>query len=671
MATFPAVAANLMQTSPSPGATPVKASGETSESFSSHLKAATGKQEKPQAGSQAQEQPRATNSEENLKQVAQKQTDSKEPVVHQENEETLSEDVTTQNEEAESSSQDDLAAESSTEQQTIAENTQESKKKESPADDAPDEETSSQQTALYQATGSKESVLARMLDQITTPRSNEAPKEQTIRVVSTDNASLSKSSVSDFTPFNSHNTQLQTDQPTPTSEWSQLVSDGNQSKNQAPPQQHGAQQTTVDQGVHAGQSVSVISQEQQTTSPQAAISTAHSGVQTGQETISLQVTTGTTEQVVQAAISTAHSGGQTGQETISLQVTTGTTEQVVQAAISTAHSGVQTGQEPRSLQATTGATVIFNPQDGTITTRQQVQQQGENILKAPESALFFQNSDGQTISIEQGKNPLQPQVLTTALSGNQTLHQKGANLDFNGRYIHSHLLQTPGTAVAAANQSMTSDQSQADLFSGGNQDFKGMPGQEQPSLFQEGAFQTLGHTTGFGMQLSSSQMTTLSAPTSGTETTYYQLGSGTLVPDTAVVDQMIAQFSANKRLETSTLNLKLHPQELGELRLEIKVEQDNVKAHIVTQSPHSQEMLDRHMPKLREALEQQGLHLQDIEVSVADGNTGFEEQFANNSGWQQSQQSMTSKTTRSDFSIELNEEAGEEEDVETNFNAIA
>nr|WP_320009519.1 flagellar hook-length control protein FliK [uncultured Desulfobulbus sp.] len=671
MATFPAVAANLMQTSPSPGATPVKASGETSESFSSHLKAATGKQEKPQAGSQAQEQPRATNIEENSKQVAQKQTDSKEPVVHQENEETLSEDVTTQNEEAESSSQDDLAAESSTEQQPIAENTQESKKKESPADDAPDEETSSQQTALYQATGSKESVLARMLDQITTPRSNEAPKEQTIRIVSSDNASLPKSSVSDFTPLNLHNPQQQTDQPTPTSEWSQLVSGGNQPKNQAPPQQHWAQQTTVDQGVNAGQSVSVISQEQQTTSPQAAISTAHSGVQPGQETISLQVTTGTTEQVVQAAISTAHSGGQTGQETISLQVTTGTTEQVVQAAISTAHSGGQAGQEPRSLQATTGATVIFTPQDGTITTRQQVQQQGENILKAPESALFFQNSDGQSISIEQGKNPLQPQVLTTALSGNQTLHQKGANLDFNGRYIHSHLLQTPGTAVAAANQSMTSDQSQADLFSGGNQDFKGMPGQEQPSLFQEGGFQTLGHTTGFGMQLSSSQMTTFSAPTSGTETTYYQLGSGTLVPDTAVVDQMIAQFSANKRLETSTLNLKLHPQELGELRLEIKVEQDNVKAHIVTQSPHSQEMLDRHMPKLREALEQQGLHLQDIEVSVADGNTGFEEQFANNSGWQQSQQSMTSKTTRSDFSIELNEEAGEEEDVETNFNAIA
>jgi flagellar hook-length control protein FliK len=144
-----------------------------------------------------------------------------------------------------------------------------------------------------------------------------------------------------------------------------------------------------------------------------------------------------------------------------------------------------------------------------------------------------------------------------------------------------------------------------------------------------------------------------------------------MVPDTAVVDQMISHFSANKQLETSTVNLKLHPQELGELRLEIKVEQDNVKAHIVTQSPHSQEMLDRHLPKLREALEQQGLHLQDIEVSVADGNAGFEEQFANNSGWQQSQQSMSQRNTRSDFSMELTEEAGEEEDVDTNFNAIA
>ncbi|MBM9616480.1 flagellar hook-length control protein FliK [Desulfobulbus rhabdoformis] len=333
---------------------------------------------------------------------------------------------------------------------------------------------------------------------------------------------------------------------------------------------------------------------------------------------------------------------------------------------------IPTESEPISVQASTGAQVIFNPKDGTIvtSTTPQQQQRADEILKSPESSLLFQNKDGQSISIEQGKDPLQSQPPATALSGNQTLYQKAANLDLNSRYIHSHLISTPTATTAVDNQSMGSDQSQSGMLFDGNQKFQAMQDMKPISLFQEGGVQTLG-TSLFGTQLASSQLTSMTTLTSGAETTYYQLGSGSMVPDTAVVDQMISHFSANKQLETSTVNLKLHPQELGELRLEIKVEQDNVKAHIVTQSPHSQEMLDRHLPKLREALEQQGLHLQDIEVSVADGNAGFEEQFANNSGWQQSQQSMSQRNTRSDFSMELTEEAGEEEDVDTNFNAIA
>ncbi len=46
--------------------------------------------------------------------------------------------------------------------------------------------------------------------------------------------------------------------------------------------------------------------------------------------------------------------------------------------------------------------------------------------------------------------------------------------------------------------------------------------------------------------------------------------------------------------------------------MEIKVEQDNIKAHIIAQNPQAQEMIDRHPPRLREALELQGLNLQQI-----------------------------------------------------------
>ena len=119
-------------------------------------------------------------------------------------------------------------------------------------------------------------------------------------------------------------------------------------------------------------------------------------------------------------------------------------------------------------------------------------------------------------------------------------------------------------------------------------------------------------------------ITTPPPTTTGTQTELgmLRLPSGLMVPGGTVVDQLIAHFSANRRLESGSISLQLHPRELGALRMEIKVEQDNIKAHITVQNPQAQEMIDRHLPRLREALEQQGLHLQQIEVTIAaDDNT--------------------------------------------------
>ena len=63
-------------------------------------------------------------------------------------------------------------------------------------------------------------------------------------------------------------------------------------------------------------------------------------------------------------------------------------------------------------------------------------------------------------------------------------------------------------------------------------------------------------------------------------------------------------------------------------------EQDNIKAHITTHNPQVQDILDRNIPKLREILEQQGMNLEQIQVTVAadDGGSGqlFQEQFEQN-----------------------------------------
>ena len=120
----------------------------------------------------------------------------------------------------------------------------------------------------------------------------------------------------------------------------------------------------------------------------------------------------------------------------------------------------------------------------------------------------------------------------------------------------------------------------------------------------------------------------------GMQISSLRLPSGTEIPHSHIVNQVTDHFSVNRNLESGSVILRLHPAELGELRMEIKVEQDNIKAHITTHNPQVQDILDRNIPKLREVLEQQGMNLEHIQVTVAadDGGSGqlFQEQFEQN-----------------------------------------
>ena len=108
------------------------------------------------------------------------------------------------------------------------------------------------------------------------------------------------------------------------------------------------------------------------------------------------------------------------------------------------------------------------------------------------------------------------------------------------------------------------------------------------------------------------------------------------------------------------------------MRLEITLEQDNVKAHIVAQSPHAQEMIDRHLPKLREALEQQGLHLDQVEVTVASNDNAAGERFQEQTTRQQSHRSMGIKQNHSLFELDLDEELPiTTTEVDNNLSVIA
>ncbi|WP_291316455.1 flagellar hook-length control protein FliK [Desulfuromonas sp.] len=89
-----------------------------------------------------------------------------------------------------------------------------------------------------------------------------------------------------------------------------------------------------------------------------------------------------------------------------------------------------------------------------------------------------------------------------------------------------------------------------------------------------------------------------------------------------VLDQVIDRLSVNPGERTSRISMRLHPEELGQLKLDLTMEKDGLRAHFQAQSAEVQEILERHLPRLREALQQQGLALEEVRVSVDSGADG-------------------------------------------------
>jgi len=127
--------------------------------------------------------------------------------------------------------------------------------------------------------------------------------------------------------------------------------------------------------------------------------------------------------------------------------------------------------------------------------------------------------------------------------------------------------------------------------------------QAEPVMF-ESQFQTQGSTQ--------------SQPTNGQTDTALKLHQGAPLMENRVVDHVVERmsFSINRPLETSTVTIKMHPQELGELRIELEVNKEGVKAVLHAQTQQAHDLLERHMPRLREALALQGLRLDDVQVNI-------------------------------------------------------
>jgi len=329
----------------------------------------------------------------------------------------------------------------------------------------------------------------------------------------------------------------------------------------------------------------------------------------------------------------------------------------------------------RSGQTLFGATDLTATQRAEQTAAAATSQPGvlaPETETSPNGPQLVQNQYGQILAIHQTGEPEEDESLASSPGKTGSSGAEGKSMDINNNYIHSHL---PGGAPK--NAADKGDNQQADSSAQNQQTElikKAAAGGAEASAISDqlatpnGQVVTNQENQGlvFAHQRSASP---LAPSVVETGSSLYRLPTGTTVPEGTVVDQMISHFSVNKQLETGSVNLRLYPQELGELRMEIKVEQDNVKAHIVAQNPQAQEMIDRHLPRLREALEQQGLHLQHVEVTIAANDNAGNERFQKNSGWRQPHHS--SKNNQSVFSLNQEEDADEAIQALSNLSVLA
>ncbi len=108
-----------------------------------------------------------------------------------------------------------------------------------------------------------------------------------------------------------------------------------------------------------------------------------------------------------------------------------------------------------------------------------------------------------------------------------------------------------------------------------------------------------------------------------------RLASGEFVSENQIVNQVMDRISVDRAGNQSRIVIRMNPEELGEVKLSLTLEKDQLKAQLLTQNQQVQEILEKHLPKLHEALSQQGVKLEDIQVGVDSNRHSGQEAFAN------------------------------------------
>ena len=116
------------------------------------------------------------------------------------------------------------------------------------------------------------------------------------------------------------------------------------------------------------------------------------------------------------------------------------------------------------------------------------------------------------------------------------------------------------------------------------------------------------------------------APQAATPAPVMPMATGQTAPDSQIFDQVVTRMAGSFNGESGRMTLRLHPAELGSLKLDLQVEGQTIRAHLQAQTTQVQEVLERNLPQLRQALAEQGLKIDQFQVNLEQRQQG--EQFA-------------------------------------------
>jgi len=94
------------------------------------------------------------------------------------------------------------------------------------------------------------------------------------------------------------------------------------------------------------------------------------------------------------------------------------------------------------------------------------------------------------------------------------------------------------------------------------------------------------------------------------------LSSLSRVDQQAIIEQITEKLQIAVRNGVHEMRITLRPQELGEVRMNIRVEGDQVTARMLVESEQVKAIVEKHFQQLKDALEQQNLHAAKLSVDV-------------------------------------------------------